>query len=139
VDENAVYQATAKAPPTFGDLASHIFHTRILKVSVLHFVTDTYVSGGIKDSKRETCGSLTCSVVCGRFFPVVAAFTVDYLEAAIWNALRNKLPDATIKGCMFHFRQAIWPKIQDIGLQRAYCEKRKLHRLINVTCYFLVV
>jgi len=62
--------------------------------------------------------------------PVVAAFVVDF-EAAVWDALRQEYPDATIKGCTFHFSQAIWRKVQDIGLARAYREKRKLHRLIR--------
>jgi len=62
--------------------------------------------------------------------PVVAAFMVDF-EAAVWNAVRIEFPDATIKGCTFHFSQAIWRKVQDIGLQRAYCEKRQLHRIIR--------
>jgi len=65
VDGNAVYQAIAKAPPTFGDLAAHIFHTRIPKVAILHFVTDTYVSGSIKDFERERRGSSTSFVIGG--------------------------------------------------------------------------
>jgi len=57
VDGNAVYQTIAKAPPTFGELALHIFHARIPKVKVLHFVTDTYVSNSIKDFERERRGT----------------------------------------------------------------------------------
>ena len=57
VEANAVYQTIVKAPPTFGELALHIFHARIPKVNVLHFVTDTYVSNSIKDFERERRGT----------------------------------------------------------------------------------
>ena len=62
--------------------------------------------------------------------PSVAAFMVDF-EAALWRALTVEFPDASIKGCTFHYSQAIWRKVQEIGLQKAYMEKRRVHKFIR--------
>lgn len=45
--------------------------------------------------------------------------TVDYEKGAI-GALKNVFPNATVKGCNFHFNQCVFRKIQDIGLQQEY-------------------
>ena len=42
--------------------------------------------------------------------PSVQHITVDY-EKAIWKVLPEFLPDAQIKGCVFHWTQAIWRKV----------------------------
>lgn len=41
---------------------------------------------------------------------------VDY-EKSMWAALRLVLPEVDIKGCLFHFNQALYQKVQEIGLQ----------------------
>ncbi|XP_078343061.1 uncharacterized protein LOC144628821 [Oculina patagonica] len=43
-----------------------------------------------------------------------------YFEKALWNCLKEVLPDVTVKGCVFHWTQALWRKIQDLGLQASY-------------------
>lgn len=40
---------------------------------------------------------------------------VDF-EAAVIKCLRNRLPGVSVVGCSFHFRNAIWKKLQDLGL-----------------------
>ena len=47
---------------------------------------------------------------------------VGDFERALWQAVRSIRPDVTIKGCLFHFNQAIIRKAKAIGLQRAYME-----------------
>ncbi|XP_067033176.1 uncharacterized protein [Acropora muricata] len=49
----------------------------------------------------------------------VQQVTLDF-EMAMWAALRIILPDVQIKGCVFHWTQAIWRKIQELGLQQQY-------------------
>ena len=56
---------------------------------------------------------------------------VDY-EAAIWQALKSVFPDASLKGCVFHFIQAIWKKVQEVGLQTAYNEKKETNSFIRL-------
>ena len=41
-------------------------------------------------------------------------------ERATWKALREVLPDVSLQGCVFHWTQAVWRKVQEIGLQAAY-------------------
>ncbi|XP_068762327.1 uncharacterized protein [Montipora capricornis] len=51
--------------------------------------------------------------------PDVQQVTLDF-EKAMWAALRMILPDVQIKGCVFHLTQALWRKIQELGLQQQY-------------------
>ena len=45
--------------------------------------------------------------------------TVDF-EKAVWGAFRKVLPDLQLLGCAFHWNQALWRKVQGLGLQTAY-------------------
>ena len=45
--------------------------------------------------------------------------TFDFEQGAI-GALRNVFPNASIKGCNFHYSQCVFKKIQKLGLQRDY-------------------
>ena len=44
---------------------------------------------------------------------------IDFQIAAI-EAQKSSFPNANIKGCFFHFGQAIWLKIQSVGLAKEY-------------------
>lgn len=44
---------------------------------------------------------------------------MDFEQAAI-GAARSTFTGAQIKGCLFHFSQAIWRKVQNIGLAPIY-------------------
>jgi hypothetical protein len=39
-----------------------------------------------------------------------------------WLAVRQLFPNLTIKGCVFHFVQAVCREIQDLGLKPAYSQ-----------------
>ncbi|XP_068707730.1 uncharacterized protein [Montipora foliosa] len=51
--------------------------------------------------------------------PNVQQVTLDF-EKAMWAALRMIQPDVQIKGCVFHWTQALWRKIQELGMQQQY-------------------
>ena len=55
---------------------------------------------------------------------------VDF-ENALWRALHSIFPDTVIKGCVFHQTQAVWRKIQDLGLATPYKENKKVHSFIR--------
>lgn len=42
--------------------------------------------------------------------PAVRYVMVDF-EKALWAALREVLPNVTIRGCVFHWTQALWRKV----------------------------
>jgi len=62
--------------------------------------------------------------------PEVSSFMLDF-EAPLWTALKKVFPDAVLKGCVFHRSQAVWRHVQAVGLQRAYHERNKLHKLVR--------
>ena len=52
----------------------------------------------------------------------VKTTTLDF-EAATWTALRKVLPSVSLRGCLFHWNQAIWRYIQQLGLVNSYMKK----------------
>lgn len=43
-------------------------------------------------------------------------FVCDF-EAGLWRALRDRFPNYPIQGCVFHWSQAVFRKVQEHGLQ----------------------
>ncbi|CAG2194182.1 unnamed protein product [Mytilus edulis] len=48
--------------------------------------------------------------------PAVRSVVLDF-ERATWVATRKVLPTVSIRGCAFHWGQAVWRKCQKLGLQ----------------------
>jgi len=46
----------------------------------------------------------------------VETFIVDF-EAGMWQGLRDVIEEPQIRGCAFHFGQALFRKVQELGLQ----------------------
>ncbi|XP_068725452.1 uncharacterized protein [Montipora capricornis] len=62
--------------------------------------------------------------------PAVQQVTLDF-EKAIWKALRSVLPTVKLQGCVFHWTQALWRKVQELGLQTAYSGNDAVYRYIR--------
>jgi len=62
--------------------------------------------------------------------------STDYEQAAI-GAIGNVFPNTKITGCLFHFGQALWRKLQSEGLASLYTEeaneefRAEFHSLIS--------
>ena len=56
-------------------------------------------------------------------------FMLDY-ESGILPTLRLHFPTSTIKGCNFHFSQAVWRRVQNLGLSNQY-EEPQVGRIIR--------
>lgn len=55
-------------------------------------------------------------------FPVsVTTFRVDFEDACI-QAFKDVFQDASVEACFFHFAQAHWRKVGDLGLRKRYLE-----------------
>ena len=58
------------------------------------------------------------------FLPAINVKTVTLdFEAAMWQAVAEVFPTVTRLGCFFHWSQAIWRKVQELGLQTASFSK----------------
>ena len=62
--------------------------------------------------------------------PRVSEFMVDF-EAAMWSSLRKVFPDAKVIGCSFHWSQAVWRKIQSLGLAASYYQREGTHMFLR--------
>ncbi|KAK3087679.1 hypothetical protein FSP39_009092 [Pinctada imbricata] len=60
----------------------------------------------------------------------VEGFVADF-ETGLWQVLQLVYPGIDIKGCVFHFTQAVWRRIQEEGLSTAYRENDSLHRYLR--------
>jgi len=59
---------------------------------------------------------------------VVKYVTSDF-EHAFWRAIASILPSVQHRGCTFHWMQAVYRKVQVLGLGPLYCDDRSTHRL----------
>lgn len=53
---------------------------------------------------------------------------VSDFEAAIWRTTRHVFGDIAHRGCNFHWSQAIWRHIQDLGMARHYINDDAVHK-----------
>lgn len=58
-------------------------------------------------------------------------FHIDFETAAI-NALTTVFSNVEIKGCNFHFNQAIWRKVQELGLTQLYRGEKEIRDHIKM-------
>ena len=62
--------------------------------------------------------------------PEVRRITIDY-EAALWSVLRRLFPGVRLLGCAFHWTQALWRKIQELGLQVPYTHDDATYKFLR--------
>ena len=51
--------------------------------------------------------------------PCIVRATADF-EITLINAIKGQFPAVAFKGCFFRFSQAVWRKVQSLGLQEEY-------------------
>ena len=60
----------------------------------------------------------------------IQSVVMDF-ENASWNAFRDIFPEANRKGCHFHWTQALWRKVQALGLVVAYNTNAQVQKFIR--------
>ena len=53
-----------------------------------------------------------------------------YISGA-WLGIRRVFPGVNIKGCVFHWTQAVWRRVQEYGLVTAYRQQQPIHTYIR--------
>ncbi|XP_060607516.1 uncharacterized protein LOC132759716 [Ruditapes philippinarum] len=53
-------------------------------------------------------------------------------EKAIWKAMRRVFPTVLMKGCSFHWGQAVWRHIQGLGLSTEYMNNHGTYSLLRM-------
>ena len=56
--------------------------------------------------------------------------SIDF-EMAMINTVQQFFPNSRIRGCLFHYSQAVWRKVQHLGLTVRYREDREFNRLVR--------
>jgi hypothetical protein len=57
---------------------------------------------------------------------------VGDFEKAIIKAMHNVVPDAEYIGCYFHFVQALWKNIVQIGLKTHYSKNKEVNKWLKL-------
>ena len=55
---------------------------------------------------------------------------IDF-EMAVIRAIHEVFPNSRIRGCLFHFSQALWRKLQNLGLTARYMEDEAFNRMVR--------
>lgn len=84
----------------------------------------------LEDKKESTYQSLFTLIKSALDLTKIETVMVDF-EIAIHNALRNVFPNIKVKGCWFHFTQAIMKKVRKMGLMAKYNKNAKFKSLVQ--------
>ena len=95
-------------------LSIHAYFTRLCKQTNTSIMPISYTLSRSLNLRTVR----DCVLSMGRNWNV-QSITMDF-ESAMWQACRSVFPSASLHGCFFHWSQAIWRKVQDLGLQSAY-------------------
>jgi len=60
----------------------------------------------------------------------LTCFMSDF-EAGLIDPIRQQFPNADHLGCHFHFGQAVWRKVQDVGLAVSYKEIEEIWSFVQ--------
>ena len=69
------------------------------------------IMSGKKKSDYKAVLQSIISILPGQ--PSVKKVTLDF-EKAMWSTVRQVLPNVTVKGCSFHWTEAVWRKVSSI-------------------------
>ncbi|CAF0758007.1 unnamed protein product [Didymodactylos carnosus] len=131
VDGNFKVAPTSQAggTPLFTQLFSFfgLFHNKILPLAFVFF------NG---KSKKKYSKLLRC--LKDKAFALMMLFTPDKIvldfETGLVPAIQDEFPLSEIIGCNFHFNQALYRNLQNLGLQQEYVDDeavRKYFRMIS--------
>ncbi len=74
-----------------------------------------------QEKGAETTKNVLCEIreLIGEHALKVDEVLIDF-EGSVWCAIPDILPNVMIRGCAFHWGQAVWRKVQELGIQSSY-------------------
>lgn len=120
---DATFKAVKKPFQQLWSIHAFIQQNDAMKQNPLAFVL---MSRRMKDDYMSVLNYLQGILINSSVQCVVMDF-----EAAVWGAFRSVFPGVILRGCSFHWGQAVWRKIQDLGLAPTYREKRSTHKFLR--------
>ena len=133
VDEDDLKIFAADADLEFLSECQHWFADGTFRVTPLGFA-QVYTLHGFKHDRTFPC---VYAILSGKSEQIYSQFLTRLLnlrqdlhinpisimtdfELAAINALKGTFPNVTTSGCMFHFGQCVWRKLQELGMVAAY-------------------
>ena len=81
-------------------------------------------------SKEDYKAVLQAAVECAGQTQV-AEVVMDF-KAAMWHGVKVVFPEIQIRGCVFHWVQAMWRRVQALGLQDSYSKDEGTHCIVRM-------
>ena len=86
----------------------------------------SFMSGKRKIDYEEVFKAVTL------YLPTTAVQTITMdFDPAMWDAAQQTFPDVTLLGCSFHWTQAVYCKIQELGLAAVYQNGHKTNNYLR--------
>ncbi|XP_055956217.1 uncharacterized protein LOC130012399 [Patella vulgata] len=82
---------------------------------------------------KEVVRRLVLRHIKERYQPAVECGMLDF-EPGCWSAIRKVFPGMKLKGCVFHWKQCVWRKVQGVGLAGTYYERKTIYNYAPTTC-----
>ena len=81
-------------------------------------------------SSRRTSAYRAVFAAVRRVLPSAPAVTtvVSDFELALWKSVQTAFPGVEHRGCAFHWAQAVWRQLSQLGLAAAYRQQDAVHR-----------
>lgn len=136
--------------------ARHVMFFTAFLLSLLRTAKTWYVDATFKADMEHTLHAFVCQDSFIKQVPLVMVIMsrrtkADYLailyqiksflsespsavvmnfEPAVWSAFREVFEAINFRGCVFHWKQAVWRKIKELGLRKYYSRQSKSRRFL---------
>ena len=84
-----------------------------------HIKQDPFAFALMSRRRKQDYIEVFCAIIESLPTMMIQNAVLDF-EAAMWRAVRSVFDNVRIKGCCFHWRQAVWRKADFLGLRVPY-------------------
>ncbi|CAF1039753.1 unnamed protein product [Brachionus calyciflorus] len=88
--------------------------------------------------KSEVLYSRVLDVIKSKLKNPPKSLMLDF-EKAFINAAEKSFSGLSIHGCFFHFKQAVWRKIQECGLAKIYTDDKEIRKILKIAQVLAII